>query len=416
MRGLGVTFLVRRARSSWLLLACVAVTVLLATGLAAVLWTFTDAVIPSGAQGILAAPQSRVIGLSGVANVRAGGRRLAADPGHAAPGLAGGRLPDRKRAVGGPDPAADAGYHPDTTAGRDLVPVRDQRSGDADCRRHGQVRRAPAARCPRRLPAAVASRLHLTLGSVLTGTPSRRAQSRSRCASPACTGPGTRRRRTGRSTWCPSRGSASSASPSSTRAQHRRYRCRTYGPAVVNPAAFAGGLAASQASWSVLPPGAGLSRGNIEGLAAGTSAAVSRLSAPLPDGLTVTSGLPPLLAGVASTVVLARSLFTIAALQLLLVAGAGAGAGRPAAGQPARGGVRAAAGARRHQVAGGAAGAGRGGGARRRGRPGGRAGRHPPDRRRWPAWPTCALTAHRATASPRWPGCRPSPCWCCARP
>ena len=31
----GVSFLVRRARSSWLLLVCVAVTVLLATGLAA---------------------------------------------------------------------------------------------------------------------------------------------------------------------------------------------------------------------------------------------------------------------------------------------------------------------------------------------------------------------------------------------
>ena len=66
MPGLGLSFLARRARSSWLLLACVAVTVLLATGLAAVLWTFAAAVIPPGAQSILAAPQGRVIGLSGV--------------------------------------------------------------------------------------------------------------------------------------------------------------------------------------------------------------------------------------------------------------------------------------------------------------------------------------------------------------
>jgi hypothetical protein len=64
--GLGFSFLARRARSSWLLLACVAVTVLLTTGLAAVLWTFAAAVIPPGAQSILAAPQGRVIGLSGV--------------------------------------------------------------------------------------------------------------------------------------------------------------------------------------------------------------------------------------------------------------------------------------------------------------------------------------------------------------
>ena len=63
--GLGLTFLARRARSSWLLLGCVAVTVLLATGLAAAGWTFADAVIPPGAQSILAAPQDRVIGLSG---------------------------------------------------------------------------------------------------------------------------------------------------------------------------------------------------------------------------------------------------------------------------------------------------------------------------------------------------------------
>src|SRR5277367_4247487 len=63
--GLGIAFLARRARSSWLLLACVAVTVLLATGLAAAAWTFADAVIPPGAQSVLAAPQGRVIGLSG---------------------------------------------------------------------------------------------------------------------------------------------------------------------------------------------------------------------------------------------------------------------------------------------------------------------------------------------------------------
>ena len=66
MRGLGVSFLLRRARSSWLLLACVAVTVLLTTGLAAVLWTFAAAVDPAGALSGLADPQGRVIGLSGV--------------------------------------------------------------------------------------------------------------------------------------------------------------------------------------------------------------------------------------------------------------------------------------------------------------------------------------------------------------
>ena len=61
MGGLGASFLLRRARSSWLLLACVAVTVLLTTGLAAVLWNFSAGVVPSGALSILAAPQGRVM-------------------------------------------------------------------------------------------------------------------------------------------------------------------------------------------------------------------------------------------------------------------------------------------------------------------------------------------------------------------
>ncbi len=52
MRGLGVSFLVRRARASWLLLACVAVTVVLATGLAAVLWTFADRGYPVRSTGL----------------------------------------------------------------------------------------------------------------------------------------------------------------------------------------------------------------------------------------------------------------------------------------------------------------------------------------------------------------------------
>jgi hypothetical protein len=68
--GLGMSFLLRRARVSWLLLTCVAVTVLLATGLAALLWTFAGAVVPFGAQGVLADPQDRVLAINGPVNAR----------------------------------------------------------------------------------------------------------------------------------------------------------------------------------------------------------------------------------------------------------------------------------------------------------------------------------------------------------
>jgi putative ABC transport system ATP-binding protein len=97
----------------------------------------------------------------------------------------------------------------------------------------------------------------------------------------------------------------------------------SYGPAVVDPAAFGGALAVSQGSWMVLPQAPAMARGNLEALNAGTSAAVSQLAVLLPDGLAVTSSLPQLLAGIATTVVLTRSLFAIAALLLLLVAWAG---------------------------------------------------------------------------------------------
>ena len=165
MRGLGVSFLLRRARASWLLLACVAVTVLLATGLAAVLWTFAGAVVPFGAQGFLADPQDRVLATQRPGQRPPGRRRLAADPCHAAPGLAGGRFPARKRAVDGPAPAPVAGHHhhghqadPARVAGRD------QRPGDADRRhmaRSAAPRRSGACRgaCRRGQPAAPDGRL-----------------------------------------------------------------------------------------------------------------------------------------------------------------------------------------------------------------------------------------------------------------
>ena len=95
-----------------------------------------------------------------------------------------------------------------------------------------------------------------------------------------------------------------------------------YGPAVVNSAAFGGAVSAGEGSWEVLPQAPAMARGNIAALATGTNNAIAQLNVALPEGLQVASGLPQLLTGMASTIVLTRSLFTIAALMLLLVAGA----------------------------------------------------------------------------------------------
>ena len=178
---------------------------------------------------------------------------------------------------------------------------------------------------PVALPAAVASQLHLTLGAVLTGTP----QSGGAKILLQVTGL-FRPRNPASPYWAldvlPLSGSSVQgfangyAGIAGSSAQGASV---TYGPAVVNPAAFDGALAVSQGSWMVLPQAPAMARGNLEALNTGTSAAVSQLSVLLPDGLAVTSSLPQLLAGIASTIVLTRSLFTIAALLLLLVAGAG---------------------------------------------------------------------------------------------
>ena len=319
--GLGVSFLVRRARSSWLLLACVAATVLLSTGLAAVLWTFAAGVIPPGALSILAAPQGRVIGLTGVADAGEGGsdsQLIRATLRKAWPGV-GFQLESAlwTNPLRLPSSATSANYAQIQAASLDGITAQATLTAGTwpgPPRRGGLV--------PVALPAAVASQLHLTVGSVLT-------------SSTVAGGPPTSMRVTGlfRPTdpaspyWSLDLLPVSGISVqgytiggagnlgnglSGTRI--------SYGPAVVNPAAFDGALAAGQASWMALPQAPAMARGNVGALTASTDEAFSQLTQLPPEGLQVTSGLPQLLGGIASTIVLARSLFAIAALELLLVA------------------------------------------------------------------------------------------------
>ena len=320
MGGLGVSFLVRRAGSSWLLLACVVVTVLLATGLAAAGWTFAAAVIPPGAQSILAAPQGRVIGLSGVVDAgeaAADSRLIRAKLRAAWPGVGFQmesalwadpvQLPSSTGTLTTQiQPASLEGISAQATLTAGRWPGPPHRGGPV----------------PVALPAAAASQLHVTLGSVLTGTP----PSGGAPTSLQVTGL-FQPRNPASPYWAldllPSSGISLQHYSISTAGQSEAATSVSYGPAVVNPAAFGGALAAGQASWMVLPQAPAMARGNIAALAASTSAADSQLSVLLPEGLQVTSGLPQLLAGIGSTIVLARSLFAIAALQLLLVAGAG---------------------------------------------------------------------------------------------
>jgi len=324
--GLGVSFLVRRARSSWLLLACVVATVLLTTGLAAVSWTFAAGVIPPGAMNILAAPPGRVLGLTGVADasdaasdtplIRTALRK-------AWPGI-GFQLDSAlwTNPLRLPSSATSANYAQIQAASLDGISAQATLTAGSWPGPPGRGGPVPVA-----LPAAVASQLHLTVGSMLTGT------------SVSGTGAATTMRVTGlfrpkdpaSPYWTldllPVSGISVQGYTIGTAGNFRTVSGNrvSYGPAVVNPAAFGGGagaLAAGQASWMVLPQAQAMARANITALTASTNAAFYQLTQFPPEGLQVTSRLPQLLGGIASTVVLTRSLFAIAALELLLVAGA----------------------------------------------------------------------------------------------
>jgi hypothetical protein len=98
----------------------------------------------------------------------------------------------------------------------------------------------------------------------------------------------------------------------------------SYGPAVASPAAFGSGrLAVGRVSWIALPDGAAIGIGDLAPLAGKVGGAVAslQLSNSL-GGLGVSTGLPSLLDGLATSLVVARSLVIIGALQLLLLAAA----------------------------------------------------------------------------------------------
>jgi hypothetical protein len=99
-------------------------------------------------------------------------------------------------------------------------------------------------------------------------------------------------------------------------------RVVTYGPAVASPAAFGPGrLAVGGVSWIVLPSAGGISDGDLSGLAGKLSQAIASLQGN--NGLygaQTNSGLPQLLSGLATNLVVARSLLVISALQLVLLA------------------------------------------------------------------------------------------------
>ncbi len=95
---------------------------------------------------------------------------------------------------------------------------------------------------------------------------------------------------------------------------------RTYGPFIAQPAAFTvGGLTPGQLSWLVTPDVARIHPAQMPGTAGRVQLAVGQLTQ---AELGVTTSLPELLGGIATSYQVSRSLLAMSALELLLVAAA----------------------------------------------------------------------------------------------
>jgi FtsX-like permease family len=97
-----------------------------------------------------------------------------------------------------------------------------------------------------------------------------------------------------------------------------------YGPLVISPAVMAGGrIPVASAAWSASPDVSKFGTGGLQALASRVQSGLNRLSQlPGAQNVTVSTGLPGLLSGLGTALVVARSQLAIGATILLVIAGA----------------------------------------------------------------------------------------------
>jgi hypothetical protein len=161
------------------------------------------------------------------------------------------------------------------------------------------------------LPAATASMLHYTVGTVLT-LPDSLTGAKARLRVTGLFRP----RDPGAPYW--------QVSLLGTTGKLIQGNFVTYGPALVNADALGpGGLGVSAASWLVAVRTGAIPPGDVGGLGQRLNAAIARLRTRQSlGGLQVATNLPQTLSALASSLVVARSLLLIGSLQLLLLAAA----------------------------------------------------------------------------------------------
>jgi hypothetical protein len=310
MRALRASFLARRMASAWLLLTCLAGSVLITAALISALVSFYTGALPSAVRQDLAASGKMSVVVSGAtqsSSIQPETKAVNAWM-HAALRPVPYRL---YRTVWSDDLSV-----PGVAAGGNTPVVDAASMADAGAfvaRSSGTWPTAPRSGqpIPVALPTGTAAALKLRLGSVLTVRDlSTGATVRLRVTALF------RRRDPSSRYWADVPIGPSGLTDLNGFA--------SYGPALVSPAAFGGsGLAPGSLSFVALPAVARIAQGELAGLARQISAASASLqnAASLAD-MNVTTAMPGQLAAAARSLTAARSLLVISGLQLLLLSAA----------------------------------------------------------------------------------------------
>lgn len=312
MRVLRPGFLVRRMRSAWLLLACLMASVLITSVLISALITFYSSALPAAVRkNLTASGAMSVVVTGGTARSQLASQTKAVDSWLRE---ALGTVPYRAYHVLWSDDL-------DLPGGLVAGNARVVQAAALDQVQHfatlvsGAWPPAPVADAPIpvALPVGAAAQLRLRVGDML--------QLKDRA-----TGINIRMRVTGLfRRRVPAASPYWAADPLGSAGVAIQGGFLTYGPAVVSPAAFgpAGGLSPNLLSVVALPGAAGVVNGDLIGLANRLDLAAANIeNTGALSNMTVSTALPPLLAGAARSLAAARSLLIISALQLLILAGA----------------------------------------------------------------------------------------------
>jgi hypothetical protein len=304
------SFLLRRARSAWLLVGCLMLSVLVTSALVSALLSFFSGALPATVRQELAKSGDMSVTISGQASGSAASlTKLVSTKMRTAFGAAGHR---QYQAVWSNELALP-GQHTSVTGSVGNIAAVEAASmpgiGSYAALSSGSWPTAPRAGqpIPAALPTAAATALKVGVGAVLN----LHYVGESNAVRLKVTGL-FRPRNQGALYWRVNQIGPAGVSVSGGFA--------SYGPAVVSPAAFGtGALAANEASYVELPSIGQISPADLESLASRMDAAVAVLES---DNSSVTTLMPQALTRVAEGLAAARSLLIISGLQLLLLSAA----------------------------------------------------------------------------------------------